>query len=608
MIMEGIMERKMERRVSGWRLISACLLACAVSSLSGMRLGAQTIDPTVEVTRDYAGRQIEVHKPLQSMPVPDSLQRFDIKFDYQVNDSPYGGTSDFSPLLLDIRPEPLQDERRRFYLKAGAGYALRPSLDFVWEPGLDGAFRMSVYGSHRSYFGRYLGIRPVYDASGTSAVLEDPSGRRYGSRASGGNASYSGYEMRTSAGVNGSLDWEGGTFSFDAGYRGLAARDTVMRRGYDMFDLSMRVRSDEAGDRRFFYDFSADYSYGEDKTGLSGAESRDFLSEHLFGLDASFGPALSASSRAMLDLEADIAAYPVFGAWSGSFSVAPRYVYGAGRWNVDLGVKFAFIARSSSDAVPVYSTVSPQIVYPDIRIGFEAVKEHLNVYLDVDGGDRITTFSELLRHDFRMDMHRSPSPLLGNELTRVDAAFGLEGSVASRLGYNLRAGFAQYANIFLDGVTRTPSGALAYAPGYSSCQMFYAALDLLWTSGPFSADGSFTYRGTDVPDGVDGLFSPAAFSGQVRLEYNWKRRVFVGADCSFSTARHTFLPSADGLTSVRLSIPSYADLGLSLEFRFSRSFSVWAHGGNLLDMAVQKTPLLAESGVNFTAGICLSLQ
>ena len=59
MIMEGIMERKMERRVSGWRLISACLLACAVSSLSGMRLGAQTIDPTVEVTRDYAGRQIE---------------------------------------------------------------------------------------------------------------------------------------------------------------------------------------------------------------------------------------------------------------------------------------------------------------------------------------------------------------------------------------------------------------------------------------------------------------------------------------------------------------------------------------------------------------------
>ena len=55
-------------------------------------------------------------------------------------------------------------------------------------------------------------------------------------------------------------------------------------------------------------------------------------------------------------------------------------------------------------------------------------------------------------------------------------------------------------------------------------------------------------------------------------------------------------------------IPGYADLGISLEYRFSRSFSVWIHGGNLLDMAVQTVPLHAESGINFTGGICLNLQ
>ena len=216
------------------RRIYAAALGIAVLAFSCFpaRMAGQAIDPTVEVTRDYEGKLMEVHKPLFKMPVADSLQHFDLEFDYSVYDSPYKGTYDFNPYLLNTRPAPAPYSGKSLWLKAGAGYALQPVLDFVWTPGLKGRFRMSVYGSHRSYIGRYRGIRDVYD--GSRVRLEDPYRTGYGSRSGAdGSTAWSGYDMVTAAGVNGSVAWDGGEFSFDAGYYGIAAGDTVLTRGYD---------------------------------------------------------------------------------------------------------------------------------------------------------------------------------------------------------------------------------------------------------------------------------------------------------------------------------------------------------------------------------------
>ena len=43
------------------------------------------------------------------------------------------------------------------------------------------------------------------------------------------------------------------------------------------------------------------------------------------------------------------------------------------------------------------------------------------------------------------------------------------------------------------------------------------------------------------------------------------------------------------------------------EYAFTRKFSLWIKGGNMLDMTIQYTPLYSESGIYFTAGICLNL-
>ena len=44
---------------------------------------AQNLDPTVVVNRAYEGKLLEVHKPQIEMAVPDSVQQFNLDFDYE---------------------------------------------------------------------------------------------------------------------------------------------------------------------------------------------------------------------------------------------------------------------------------------------------------------------------------------------------------------------------------------------------------------------------------------------------------------------------------------------------------------------------------------------
>ena len=93
------------------------------------------------------------------MAVPDSVLRFDIDVDYTVNAAPYRGAYEFRPYILDVRPEKAENDARTFFLRLGAGYSLHPVADFVYSPKLkSGNFSVSLYGTHRSYFGKYRTI------------------------------------------------------------------------------------------------------------------------------------------------------------------------------------------------------------------------------------------------------------------------------------------------------------------------------------------------------------------------------------------------------------------------------------------------------------------
>lgn len=588
-----------------YAVVSAISCLC----LSVPLASGQTIDPTVEVSRDYEGKMIEVHKPVQTMPVPDSLQHFDLELDYFVNDSPYRGAYVFSPYVLDMTPGATDFGKRRLWVKAGAGFALQPVLDLVWSPEFKGRFRMSVYGSHRSYFGRYRGIGLEGAGDGSSFVLDDYAWKPYyGPDKSVAGTSFRGYDSRTAAGVNGNFAWNGGNLGFDISYHGIAAKDTSLARGYDAVDARLSVASDNSASRRFAYGASVRYRFGEDKAELSG-DGSGYFQEHLLDIAASLGPKISEHSRVNVDLGADMAFYTSYGRYAGDIYAVPSYRFDKGRWDLDLGVKFAAVFNNGyvSQYQDILQMKKGQFVYPAVDIGFEAVKDYLSIYVSADGGNDMDTWSGLLDRNSRYDMYRASWRSLGNDIVNVAADIGIRGNVASRFSYDLSTGCALSEWGFFDGIGTDVQGRLYYMPVYSASRLFHATLSCKWESRDFSADGAVSYRNSDVAARTAGAFAPAAFSGYVNMVYNWRKRIFIGVDCGFSGARKAFIAAADGIPASHVSVPAFADLGLTAEFKLSRQLSLWAHGGNLLDMTVQRIPLYAESGVNFTAGICLNL-
>lgn len=576
--------------------IAAALLFCLLPF--PLKTAAQDLNPTVEVSRQYRGSLLDSEKPSVPMAMPDSVLRFDLEFDYSVFDNPFKGSYEFRPFLMDMDLSPAYSGEKSLYLRAGAGYTLHPELDFTWTPVRGRKFRMSLYARHRSYIGKYRSVGPVL--TGNVPVFTSDGGR------------YSGHDMVTEAGADGTLDWDKGVFSFRAGYVGTALRDTTVRRGYDGVAVNLGVSSKENIGSHVIYDVDVSYMFAEDKF-TAPACGKGYMSGHDFSFGASAGSSFKTGHSVLVDAGVDYAHYGgAISAGAGDVTLIPRYLYSKGRWDVNLGVKLAVLFRGGGDGTSISGDNMPgQIVYPDIRVSLNAIRNHLDIYLAIGGGTDMNRYSSLLmenRHVTPVYNSGMGTPLLGSTVERVSAAVGLKGNIASRFSYDISTGYRNFSAIPLPAVCALPGGYAA-GIGYSPMQMFFAGLDFSWTSQDVRLGGRLDYRATDLSGRDAAVVAPAAFSGRIEAEYNWKERIYVGADCGFSTSRRglTAVAPLSGLSGQEFRIPGYADLGVSLEYVFTRRFSLWLRGGNLLGATIQRIPLYSESGIYFTGGICLNL-
>lgn len=539
---------------------------------------AQNLDPTVVVDRAYEGKLIEVHKPLLEMVVPDSVYRFDLDFDYSVFENPYKGSYEFQPYLLSMKPSASLDAQKKFYLRAGAGYRLHPELDLVWSPHLSNeSVGVDIYADHRSFIGKYHSLD---NSDGTP---------------------WSGYDLKSRAGADLTVDWDKTSLEVGAGYYGLAGGRPGWKRSYNAVNASVSISSKESPyDSRFHYDVDARYRHAGDvlRDVLPGKAK---LSENVIDLDASFGFATRGSVM-LFDVNADFADYAgKMRADAGQFSVTPRYVYRKGRFIADVGVKVAKVIDSDGQDAAYSSADKEQYVYPDIKVDFMILRNALKLNLDITGGNVLNSYGSLLDRNHHLDFMSgfNEGQLLDFTVERINASVGFEGRISSRFSYMIKAGHASYANALFDAVVSDPQSVLYAGVGYASCTETYADVDLMWMSESIMVSATARYssfQGKALSDDSM-LLKPAVLTGGVTFEYNWKRRIFAGADCNFSSSRENSV----------YKIASFADLGLYAEYVMSRGFSLWARGGNLLGMKICHSPLYAEKGAYFTLGICLNL-
>lgn len=584
-------------------ILAAAAALCLIQNVAS----AQDLDPTVVVNKAYEGKLVQVHKPSFEMDVPDSVTRFNLDFDYLVSNRPYKGADGFNPYVLTMKPASMVQEPMKLYLNVGAGYTLHPALDVVWSPFRSRTFKMDVYAIHRSYVGDYRSFRPVTPAAGEVIDLD-----RW--RESGGDkAHWKGYDFMSRAGVDGRYERTALTAMFDVSYYGLASKDLWKKRMYDAMDVKVGVSSKPANTSYFKYDVQASYRFAEDKVKYNTAVN-DYLQEHVFGLDAVLGQVIGEGHQIMFDVDMDLAAYSHDSLSSvvGQLAIVPRYVLKKGRWTLDAGLRLAKVMRSE-DTDGLFDA-REQFVYPDVKASFSVIPDAMRLYAFVGGGNKINTYASLLEGNHHLDTSYGLGShgLMDITVERVSTSVGLEGRIGPVFTYDLRTGYVNYGSALLDAVAVAPAfaiGEVQYLPGvgYAPYQKYYAALGWCLCNEALRFDGDVVYSNSWGMKDADGLFAPAMLTGDVSFEYNWSRRIYAGLDCQFSTARTGSVTDIVNGQVYEARIPGYADLGVYFEYAFSRVWSVWARGGNLLNMTIQRNPLFAEKGASATVGICLNL-
>ena len=553
------------------------------SCLFALSAAAQNLDPTVEVRREYEGKLVEVHKPVFEMSVPDSVTRFALDFDYSVFDNPYKGSYEFNPYLLSMRPSASDNGESNFYLRAGAGYQLRPTVDMVWSPSFKRkGVNMDVYAHHKSFIGDYLTIAPV--------DLEFPYGE-LGKLPEGVNGQHKwfGYDMLTKAGAVVRHDWEQIALDYSAGYFGMAQKDRQWVRGYNALDASFGLQTKPDDRESMVVELDVDYRFGEDK--VMGSELREYLGN----MNLSLRPFWVENHRMSFDVESNVASYTgVYQLVGGDISMIPRFVFISDRLTADLGLRVSKMLTNDR--------IKEQVVYPDVNFTYILFPKSLKFYFRATGGGEFETYSSTIASNHHITC-LMPQDMLGYKIERIGLTAGFDGRITDKFSYNVRGGYANYANLrhYQVEVTDTPWFTMTYL----GCQKWFAAVDwaLDWENLRF--DGTVSYDRywenagvyTSSLHGTTSVLRPAPLTGKMAVQYNWKQRLVCGVDCEFSDAMK------GGVAIIR----GYADAGVFAEYATARNITLWMRGGNLLNQTIQRTPLYAEKGVNFTLGVCMNL-
>lgn len=587
--------------------ISRYLFVCLFAACS-MATTAQNIDPTVNVTKTYEGKLVEIAKPSVGMEVPDSVMKFNLDFEYSVNNNPFKGAYEFIPYLQDIKPVDKEGKLPQLMLRLGAGYGLHPEFDLVWSPRFKKDFKMSVYATHRSYFGKYHSIT----LSGGKLTKD-------------GN-SYKGWDAYSNVGVDGRYDYKGGSFTFDASYTALNTKDKVLERNSNGLDISARARSVMDHKSYLYYDVAMDYSFMSEK--VNGG-----LCSHAFAFDATLGPVFNFDHAVLLDVNIDVASYSGFlNSAAADISLVPQYRYRDGRWDVKAGLNIEFLSRPKNaprEGMYLMNSKKGQVVYPDVKVSFAALPEFLNIYTVVKGGADINPYKSLLARNhwltpglmldsFSKDFSEmyGGGGFIDNTIERVNASIGLEGNIAHLVSFDLFGGYALYGNMPLDAIGAyhlllakyldAPHTALAY----SACNMAYVGLKADMSMEMLDVHADLLYRWTNVFKKRVRAFELSPFAGDVQVRYNWKHKVYAQVACEWALARrgHTLMKvDVDGSHLAPVTVPGWADLSLGVSYSALPWLNVWAKGGNLAAMTIQRTPLYAEKGANFTLGITLNI-
>lgn len=523
-------------------ILTAAALFAAAPAFS------QNLNPQVQVTNDYKADLGKAGKQSVPLEIPDSLTTFRTSVSYDVFSTPYKGSYEFVPYEISVTPQKPESDYNRFYLKAGAGYTLRPELQFVWTPirSLSGS-TVVIFNDFHGYMGNY-------------GTLDS-------------RADYSGYDFAEKFGVEGRYFARKFALNYGVDYNGIFTSDFAGKNAFNDFTLNGRIRSN--ADAKLVYDF-----------GLELGQAFDALvSQTCVKANGGFFPnwMLPFDLRVDFDFEADI--YEK-GGYNNVYvaQIAPKALY---EWD--------FIKLSAGVVLSPASDI--QWIYPDVSITAVLLDNTLQAYAFVKGGQLAKSYTDLKLEDHWFGVPYTN--VLKPTLERLNFALGARGSAVKYLQYDVRGGWASWSDAPMrsyipDAVTPT---LMDCGIRYADYNSWYADADIHWKSSRVAVDMGLRYNRTNVVANDNYLDLPALV-GSLRAVYNWNSRIFAGVTCSGRTAQK----------AATYPVPGFVELGLVGEYHFNRNFGAWVNVGNLLNGDIVLSPLHVQKGIYVTAGIGLSVK
>lgn len=514
---------------------------------------AQGVNRVVQVENNYISELPGVQKMDLPMSIPDSLLHFDYDFDYSVFETPFKGAYEFTPYNVFVQPDASVYDGSKFYLKAGAGYSLHPVLKFVAAPVVRKDRVFSIYNDGSGFIGRYAGNpHSVY----------------------GREETFTGYEYSDRLGAE--LRWMSPKYyaSADVNYNIIGAGDDPVKKNSVTNAVRFTASLEPAVYANFFYSIKVGAGLFE-SNGSAETKARGFntFAAVTLGQGQGDGRFLADLYVGLDRMDLDIG----YGARTNNYplySVTPHYDFELGSAKIRAGVRLDYTDQFS--------------VAPDVRVDANVLDGRLNLFAGADGGQSLVDFVSL-KSAFR----RAEGSHCVNGISReyFNIFAGLGGHSGNVFQYGLTLGYRNYGS--------TPVETLY---GYR-----YASVARLYLDGRFSVkservdvDANFSVGENWLFSDVD-MFAPALFSGDIRAVYNWNKRIYAGLRAEGRTKRPGHFLGSES----EISLPGYADLGVTAEYKVTSKFGLWLESGNLLCQDIWVTPLYAETDPYFTAGICL---
>lgn len=575
--------------------IIACLL------LGSLTLRAQVA--TVEVSRPYDINPDGIRKPAIPTSVDDSLQRFDVHFDYSIFNRPYGDLYDFTP-YESIQLSTVGANRTPYvFTRLGAQYApgekgWMPAGELYLQSKPKNGFCSGLYARHSSFFGDLGGSFKDYTPLQTK-------------------------RMQNTVGGDITYDWATGEMMFDVkydidryGYNLLTDYNPAMGAPHakhlnNSLTASFNLNSAQKEENTVYYDVTfayrntqKDFQLQMDRNpGPLGTGSQ--LGEGFLNVSGFVGSTFDVH-RVYIDMNIEYAAYQGVHDFSiGLVEFSPIYKFQRKRLDARLGVKFGSrYGIEGSIAEPGLDLGAHSSVFPDVDIRYTLIDKTLWAHAVVTGGNDLNAFSRMV-DDCPIVLPTSSMEFGSRPL---DATFSLEGVISGRLGINLESNYKIYRNKMIFIPAYDGSGLSQLTASYRDVNQFSVQAEAFWRSQDVTVGGRLRYASYRDRDTKGVVTEMPAYTGYAFFRYNFRERIIAQLECNYRSATSGSMKSLAIYDSMppKYEVPAIVDMDLNVNYLINKHFSVFAKLGNLLNHRNQYMPLYLEPGRNFGGGVCLN--